>query len=123
MWQWNDGDDLIEKKNSLCHCDFQPTGVHTNTEDQNSIIVHGEKIVGRAQSGLQMLDRREVVTECKDSVKIENVVSQAESVTGTIHDLLIGLTPVGESSMIKLLYNHSGKRCLPYLDKEQTLPY
>jgi len=76
VWQWNDGDDLIEKKNSLCHCDFQPTGVHTNTEDQNSIIVYGEKIVGRAQSGLQMLDRREVVSECKDSVKIENVVSQ-----------------------------------------------
>ena len=100
MWQWNDGDDLIEKKNSLCHCDFQPTGVHTNTEDQNSIIVHGEKIVGRAQSGLQMLDRREVVSECKDSVKIENVVSQAESVMGMIHDLLIGLTTVGKSSMI-----------------------
>ena len=84
VWSWQQGDDLIEKTENLCCCDFQPRGtsVSDTSDSRSSVIVFGDHHVARTFRGDMRLDSRRLST----AGSVTSVLSSEESVTWVSDD-------------------------------------
>ena len=86
VWGWDQGDDLIQRQETLCSCDFQPRGLELGEQGAESVTVYGDQHVGRSYRGDRRLDSRPmsgdgVVTSVLTSDNVTLVCDDRSTVT------------------------------------------